>query len=176
MTRTLPVSRGAYATPLAVVALLALWLGLAGPARAVYPPPIKDDGKFFSKEAVEKANKKIREIYQKYKKDVVIETLGELSEEQKKKLKDEEPSKFFPRLALERINTLGVNGVFILISKKPQRLQIEMDPGTRKSVFLNADRSKALKKLIDQFKKDEFDAGLHDALDSIEASLKANSK
>jgi uncharacterized membrane protein YgcG len=158
--------------PLALVVVV----GLAGPALAVFPPPIKDDGKFFTKEGVEKANKKIRDIYEKYRKDVVIETITSLSEEQEKKFKEEGEAKFFPRLALQRIHDLGVNGVYVLISKKPRRVQIEMDTPTRKSAFTNADRSKALKRFIDYFKKEEFDAGLLAALDTIEASLKANSK
>jgi uncharacterized membrane protein YgcG len=158
------------------VAVLAAWLVLAGPARAVYPPPIKDDGKFFTKEGVEKANKKIREIYEKYKKDVVVETLAELSEEQKKKMKDEKESKFFITLALARLKELGVNGIYVLICKSPRFLQIEMDPGTRKTVFTNKDRAKAREAFFKQFREEKFDAGLMEALDVIEAALKANVK
>jgi len=168
MTRSQPA--------LCLAGLLAAWLLLSGPALAVFPPPVKDDGKFFSKEGLEKANKKIKDIYQKYRKDVVVETLADLTEEQLKKAKAEGNDKFFPKFALGRIDALGVNGVYILLSKKPQRVQIEMDTQTRKRVFHNADRSKAVKKLIDKFKKEDFDAGLIEALDSIEASLKANSK
>ena len=161
---------------LCLVPVLVLWLALTGPARAVFPPPLKDEGKFFSKEAIEKANKKIREIYEKYKKDVVVETLAELSEEQKKKLKDEKESKFFVTLALARIKEVGVNGVYILICKSPRFLQIEMDTATRKATFTNKDRAAARKMFFTQFRDMKYDAGLIDALDAIEASLKANSK
>ena len=85
-------------------ALVALaWLGICGQVEAVFPPPIKDDGKFFSKETNEKANKKIREVYEKYKKDVVVETLTALTPEQEKMLKEDGgPAKFFNRLAATR--------------------------------------------------------------------------
>src|SRR5205807_7369629 len=112
MTRSLPA--------VLPVLLLGLWLGLAAPARAVYPPPVKDDGKFFTKEGLEKANKKIRELYQKYKKDVVVETLETLTEEQQKRLKEESAKRFFASLALARAKELGVNGVYIVICKKPR--------------------------------------------------------
>jgi len=168
MTRSLPA--------VLPVLLLGLWLGLAAPARAVYPPPVKDDGKFFTKEGLEKANKKIREIYQKYKKDVVVETLETLTEEQQKKLKAEDEKRFFASLALARAKELGVNGVYIVICKKPRFLQIHMDPDTQKRTFKASDRTKARDAFFKQFKESMFDAGLHDALDSIEASLKANSK
>jgi len=162
--------------PALALAILAAWLSLAGPAWAVFPPPIKDDGKFFTKEGLEKANKKIRDIYQKYRKDVVIETLADLSEEQKKKLKEDKETKFFGSLAHNRINELGVNGVYMVISKSPRFLQIDMDPETRKKAFTNKDRGAAREKIFSQFRENKFDAGLIEALDAIEASLKANSK
>jgi uncharacterized membrane protein YgcG len=168
MTRTLP-------TPLALI-VLAAWLLPAGPAQAVYPPPVKDDGKFFTKEGLEKANKKIREIYEKYRKDVVVETLAELTEEQKKKMKDEKESKFFVTLALARLKELGVNGIYIVISKNPRFLQIEMDPGTRKTVFTNKDRQGVREKFFAAFREMKFDEGLLEALDAIEAALKAKTK
>jgi hypothetical protein len=168
MTRTLPAVS---------LAVLAAWLLFAGPVRAVFPPPIKDDGKFFSKEALEKANKKIKDIYQKYKKDVVIETLGELTEEQKKKLKEStSETNFFGSLAHARIGELGVNGIYVVISKSPRFLQIDMDTDTRKKAFTNKDRTAAREKFFAGFREMKFDAGLLDALDAIEASLKNNSK
>jgi uncharacterized membrane protein YgcG len=167
MMRKLPV--------LCVVAVLG-WLVPAGPARAVFPPPIKDDGKFFSKETLDKANKKIRDIYQKYRKDVVIETIEQLTEEQKKKLKDESETKFFGSLAHARIGELGVNGIYIIISKSPRFLQIDMDTDTRKKAFTNKDRKALRDKIFTDFRDKKFDSGLLDALDTIEAALKANSK
>src|SRR5262245_26241829 len=152
------------------------WLGLARPAAAVYPPPVKDDGKFFTAKGLEKANGKIKDIYTKYKKDVVVETIDALSVDQEKTFKEEGGKKFFPKYGLKRINDLGVNGVYVVISKKPRWAQLEMDSDTRKTVFSNAERDKAYKKLVEQFKNAEFDQGLSDMLDSIEASLKAKTK
>jgi uncharacterized membrane protein YgcG len=164
MTRTLPA-----------LALLA-WLLLAGTAGAVFPPPVKDDGKFFTKEGLEKANKKIKDIYQKYKKDVVVETINDLTEEQKKKLKDDKETKFFGSLAHGRITDLGINGIYVVISRSPRFLQIDMDTDTRKKAFTNNDRKAAREKFFAGFRDMKFDAGLLDALDAIETALKANSK
>lgn len=152
------------------------WLGLAGHAQAVFPPPVKDEGKFFTAKGLEKANAKIKDIYQKYKKDVVVETLDALPVDQEKLFKEEGGKKFFPKYGLKRIKELGVNGVYVVISKKPRWAQLEMDPDTRKTVFSNDERDKAYKKLVDQFRNDEFDQGLLDMLDSIEASLQARAK
>ena len=130
-----------------IVALLAL-LGLTAPAWAIYPPALKDDGKFFSKEGTEKANKKIREIYEKYKKDVVIETVSTLTPEQEKKIKDDGEAKFFAKLTNDRAKEIGLNGVYILLCKKPQYLRIHMDPETQKKAFTASNRTAALGKFV----------------------------
>jgi uncharacterized membrane protein YgcG len=160
----------------ALAAVLAAWLVPAGPARAVFPPPVKDDGKFFKPETLEKANKKIREIYQKYQKDVVVETLASLSADQEKKLKDEGKNKFFATLALDRAKELGVHGIYLVLSKKPSHLQVHMDPATQKKAFTPRDRRALIDKIISRFKEGNFDAGLLEGLDVIESALKANTK
>ena len=150
------------------------WLGLTGPTLAVFPPPVKDDGKFFSKEAQDKANKKIREIYEKYKKDVVVETLASLTADQEKLLKEETSTKFFGRMMLTRSRELGLNGVFLLFVKKPQHYQIHVDPDTAKRMFDASDRKAVGAAIVARFREDEFDKGLLDALDAIEKGLRAN--
>jgi hypothetical protein len=161
---------------LAATALLAAWLLTAGPARAVFPPPIKDDGKFFKPETLDKANKKIREIYQNYKRDVVIETLASLTADQEKKLESEGKTKFFGQLALQRAKDLGVNGIYVVFSKKPTGLHVHMDPDTQKKAFTAGNRKKLIEVIVKHFKEEKFDEGLLAGLDTIEAVLKANTK
>ena len=158
-----------------IAALLAL-LGVAAPALAVYPPPLKDDGKFFSKEGAEKANKKIREIYEKYKKDVVIETIPMLTADQEKKLKEDGANKFFAKLTSDRSKEVGLSGVYIMMCKKPSYLRMHMDPDTQKKTFTASNRTATVGKIVARFKEDEFDAGLLDGLKEIESILEANSK
>lgn len=158
------------------LAVAVAWLGLAGSASAVFPPPVKDDGQFFTKEGLEKANKKIKEVYQNYKKDVVVETITGLSSDQEKKLKEEGNTKFFARMARDRAVELGVNGVYVLLSKKPTHIQVHMDPDTQKKAFTAANRKTLIDKIVAQFKADRFDVGLLDGLGVIEAALKSNVK
>jgi uncharacterized membrane protein YgcG len=161
-----------------VVAVAALACGLlgVGTARAVFPPPVKDDGKFFTKEGLDRANKKIRDIYEKYKKDVVVETMTSLTADEAKKMDEEGKGKYFAKLTRDRSVALGLNGIYILVLKKPQHLQVHMDPETQKRMFTAANRKTLIEKIVAQFKEDQFDQGLHDGLDAIEAALKANSK
>src|SRR5579859_944715 len=68
---------------LLIPAVLTGWLGLTAAARAVVAPVIKDDGKFFSAEAVNKANAEIKKIAQDYNKDLLIETFPEVLADRK---------------------------------------------------------------------------------------------
>jgi uncharacterized membrane protein YgcG len=163
-------------TPVLCALVLAACLLPAGPAHAVFPPPIKDEGKFFKPETLEKANKKIREIYENNKKDVVIETIETLTADQEKQLKEEGKQKFFAKLALDRARALGVNGIYIILCKKPTHLQVHMDPQTQKKAFTVANRKVLIDKIIASFKEEKFDEGLLAGLDVIDATLKANAK
>jgi uncharacterized membrane protein YgcG len=163
-------------TPVLCALTLAAWLVPAGPARAIFPPAIKDDGKFFKPETLDKANKKIREIYEKYKKDVVVETIASLTADQESKLKEEGRDKFWAKLALDRARALGVNGICIVLSKKPTHLQVHMDPDTQKKAFTAANRRSLIDKIVANFKEEKFDEGLLAGLDVIDSTLKANTK
>jgi uncharacterized membrane protein YgcG len=157
------------------VALLAA-LGLCAPALAVFPPALKDDGKFFSKEGAEKANQKIREIYEKYKKDVVVETIATLTADQEKKIKEDGEAKFFAKHTSDRGKEIGLNGVYILVCKKPKYLRVHMDPETQKHAFTASNRAATVGKIVARFKEDEFDAGLLDGLKEIGSILESRSK
>src|SRR5205823_633059 len=98
---------------LLVPVLLAAWPGAA--ARAQAPPPsIRDEGKFFSEEARQKANQKIQDISRRYKRDLVIETYATVPEGRKDQVKADKKG-FFHTWARERAKTLGVDGIYILI-------------------------------------------------------------
>jgi uncharacterized membrane protein YgcG len=161
---------------LVLPAFLVIFLALCRPAAAVFPPPVKDGAKMFTKEGLEKADKMIKEIYRKFKKDVVVETYAEVPADLAKKLEDKGEKAFFAEWASQRAKELGVNGIYLLVSKKPRYLYIEIDGATRKKAFTSADRKTMEKKLFAAFKEMKFDQGLSDALESVEASLKKNLK
>lgn len=156
-------------------AVLAVLVASA-PAWAVYPPPVKDDAKFFKVSTIEAANKKIREIYENYRKDVVVETFSTLTSEQEKALKADGKDKFFRKLSVERVKALGVNGFYVVISKNPTYLQVELDSSTRKAGVTNADRDKIASRIIAKFKDEDFDGGLQAGFEAIDSLLKKPKK
>ena len=84
---------------LLVPTLLMGWLGLTAVASAAVAPVIKDDGKFFSPEAVHKANEKIKKIAQEYNKDLLIETFPEIPPDLKKDYQPDKKNEFFQKWA-----------------------------------------------------------------------------
>jgi hypothetical protein len=159
-----------------MAALLLVWLGLAAPARAVFPPPLKDDGKFFAAEAVDKANKKIKEIYSKFKKDVIIETYAGVPEGKKLPEDPKKKGEFFDEWAKSRQEELGVNGVYVLILKMPPTLRIRVDDRTSRRAFTKSNVDQLAKALIAKLREKKFDDALKDGVDVVETAFKANTK
>ncbi len=165
-----------------------VWCALSARAVAVYPPPIKDEAKFFTPETAEKVNKKIRSIYQKYRKDVVVETYPTIPPEVEKKFRTKnelatdatltgsQMKELFKDWCKQRAEDLGLNGVLIVITRKPGHLEVHTDAETEKKAFTHTDQTKLAKHLLDQFRKKEFDTGLTDVVDAIESDLKTNQK
>lgn len=152
--------------------VLAGWLAAAGVALAVFPPPVKDEGKFFSAEALEKANKQIRQLYTTFVCDVVVETVPAVPAELEAKYKELGKDKFFLEWAGKRAGELGVNGVYILVCKSVGRVEVLLHGPAGKRRFARGDTGRIYNKMLGPFRDKKFDEGLLAALDLIETTLK----
>jgi hypothetical protein len=104
------------------------WL-LTAHALAV-APEVRDDGKFFSAEAVKKADERIAEIYRKYGRDLLIETYATVPAADLDKVKAmdaKQRGEYSLAWAKERAHRRAVNGVYILICKEPRILRIGVE-------------------------------------------------
>lgn len=159
------------------LAALAGWLAVAAPVSAAVAPVIKDDGKFFSDEAREKADRKIKEIYREYNKDLLIETFPEVPADRAKDvdLKDKAArDTFFEEWAKDRAHEAEVNGIYVLICKTPPHLQVLVGNETQKRAFTRKDRDELAKILTGKFHDKDYDGGLAKAVDFVAERLKAN--
>ena len=157
-----------------VPALVAGWLGAAAPAPAALAPEVRDEAKLFKPETVAKANATLREIKDRYKKDLLIETYPEIPADRKKDYKPEEKGAFFQKWARDRARAVEVNGVYILICKEPKHLQVEVGNETRKKAFTTENRDDLAKLLTDKFRKSDWDGGLTEGVDFVETKLRTN--
>lgn len=118
---------------------------------------IVDNLKMFSEEAEAKANRRIAELERVEHKDLVIETLNPPKQPAGLNVKDHEAvAKFFDEYSLERFKTLGVDGVYIMLMKRPEHiLRVDIGNNTRtKGYFTDTDRIGLIKILKEGLEKD----------------------
>ncbi len=157
-------------------AMLAGWLAGIGPASAAVTPRVSDEARFFSPDAVAKANQKIREIYRDYGKDLLIETVLRVPPDMQTKYKALGKRKFFAHWAIKRAEDSGCKGIYILLCKSPGHLQIEVGRSTRQRGFTLPDRDRLVQQMSPLLvKKNQMhnDAALMLAVDTIESTLRA---
>ena len=164
------------ATTLLALPLAAL-VGLALPDRAAAVAPlILDNAKFFSPEAVKKANEQIKDIARKHGFDLLIETFDTVPGDQAAKVKElssEERTKFFQNWAKDRMNHHVVNGVYILICKDPPSLRVELSDRAKPRFgekFIN----EIVKALVAELKAKKYDDALQKAVKQTEERLGAS--
>lgn len=152
---------------------LTVWLGAATSPAAV-AASISDDGKFFSAAAVAKAEGKINEINRDYKKDLLIVTVAKVPEPLQAKYKELGKNEFFVYWARKRAEEAKVRGMYILICRDPEHLQMEIDRETRVKAFTLADRKRLVDKIVPLMREKKYDAALAETVDFIGTTLRAN--
>ncbi len=135
---------------------------------------IRDDGKFFSNEAKDKAERVITRIKHDYKKDLLIETYGAVPENLQGKLKEEGEKRFFANWARNRYEREGVEGILVLITREPRHLYVETGKRTEQKAFTAENRDRLVDTFMSNFKKGEFDKGLLEGVEYVRETLDRN--
>lgn len=153
-------------------AMLLFPAGLIGAAMLV--SEIRDEAGFFKPETIEQANKLIKEIKDRHKKDLVIETYKAVPDKRKDEYAKLGKDRFFEEWARERARALEADGIYLLICKEPAHLQAEVDMQTRKKTFTLQDREKIVRGLLERLRKKEFDDGLLEAVKFVDQTMGRN--
>src|SRR5262249_22553435 len=153
------------------LSVIACCLVVVSPVGAVFE--IKDEGKFFSADAVSKADQRIKEIKEQTGKDLLIETFAEIPADRKKDYKPERKNEFVARWARENARQRKVAGVYVLICREPSHLQVDRVAAGR--AFPAADHTKLRDLLVAHFKEKKFDEGLADAVGFVAGKFKDHS-
>jgi len=159
--------------------LPALLIGglLATGRAAAAVPQVNDAAKFFSSDAIRKADAEIKEIKNRHKLDLVIDTLPAVpaGDEAEASSKDREVKKsFYEKWARRRAEEAGVNGVYVLITKKPEHLIVEVGNRTGKRAFTVADGEKLQSILLRNFRDKKFDEGLLEGVAYVRKTIDAD--
>jgi uncharacterized membrane protein YgcG len=172
------VARGAIGPRFGRWVGIALCLALATAMSAsAAVPEVQDGAGFFKPEAIAKANDALAEIGKKHNKDLLIETYATVPADKVaavKAMDKEGRAQFFQEWANSRARRRRVDGVYVLISKDPGHIQVEVGHETQKTAFTTKDRDRLRDILIDAFQKKEFDRGLLDAVQFVEKTLDEN--
>jgi hypothetical protein len=158
---------------LAATLVLASLTGAIRPAVGV-PRGVIDEGKFFSAKAIEDANKEIGKITREYGKDLLIDTVPGVPAEQEVKYKELGKQQFFNTWAEQRASGAGVRGIYILLSRQPGHLQIEVDKATRQKAFTADDRIRLVQKMLPLLKDKKNDEALRAAVDTVASTIQRN--
>jgi uncharacterized protein len=158
-------------------AFLALLLALLPPAAlpaAGLTFKVQDGAGLFSKDAVEKANKKIAEIKRRFDKDLLVETFKHPPDDLKKEYKEEGKKKFFQDWSRSRYKSEGVRGVYVLICNDPRSLYVRAGDATTRKGFPEKDQEALNKLLLENLRKKKPDEALLSAVDYVETTLEKN--
>ena len=145
------------------------------PKRATEVFTVKDGAKFFGDDAVKKANEAVKEFAKKYERDLLIETFptvpgGEAEAAKVKAMSKDDRAAYFRKWARERVKEEQVNGVYVLATKEPPHLVVEV-PARAQDVF----DEKAVKELADllltRFREKKYDDGLAEAVKFVGEKL-----
>jgi uncharacterized membrane protein YgcG len=140
-------------------------------------PEVQDGGGFFKPETIAKVNDILASIGEKHHKDLLIETYATVPADKVEAVKamdKEGRSKFFQEWANSRARRRRVEGIYVLISKAPPHLQIEVGKQTEKAAFTVKDRDKLREILISAFGKKEYDGGLLEAAQFVAKAFDDN--
>ncbi|MBY0230689.1 MAG: hypothetical protein K2W96_15490, partial [Gemmataceae bacterium] len=133
-----------FLVPLAAAGLLAL-APVVQASKAALPAVgttgVEDGAKLFSKEAKEKAEKRIDALVREYRRGVLIETMDNVPERFRDKVKGKDTrNKAFADLALERYKAEKVGGAYLLIVKGESRTQASIGDRARDAGFTPSKR------------------------------------
>lgn len=158
--------------PWRTVAILAAGWLMGWGAVGLQASEIRDDGKFFSPEVVTKATEDLNRLENRSRLEARIETYETLPVEKQEAFNKlttrEERDKVFLRWLQERAKTESATGVFILITRKPGHLDVEMSNALRQRGFGNAQRNEVRDILVKNFKVEKFDEGLKEVVADLE--------
>ena len=126
------------------VAFIAL-LFASAPAHALLTGEVRDQAGLFTADTVKQANEIIRAIKHDHNQDVLIETYPGIPKDreaawEKVRGDKEKRAEFFAQWGRERFKTAEVNGLYILITKEPGHVQIEVGNITAGKAFTMANR------------------------------------
>lgn len=158
-------------------AWVALCLFLAGAGAHAANLAIRDQAGFFSEGAESTAARTISEIERSQKKDLVIETFAEVPAEVRRgvDLQDKTAVKrLFESWSVQRARELGLNGIYVVMTREPAHLQVVVGNETQRGAFTLADRDALVGRMLDRLRAKKNDEALIAGVEFVRDTLRSH--
>ncbi len=153
----------------AVVGLIAvLWLLLTAQTASA---TVLDGAHFFPPNAVVQANQMIARMQAKTGKTILVQTFASVPPSIEKQFPHQSLHSFFYRWAGVVGRAHHVQGVVIIICRKPGYLIVRADKSTLGSVFTRSEQARASELMLDLFRGSEFKGGLLTGVEFITRTI-----
>ena len=133
-----------------------------------------DGGSFFSPEVLSEANNIIHAIRTVHDRGVRVETYADVPSHLKDDLARDGVERFYDEWLNRRARQLGVEGVFVLVTRSPGRVQVGVDRVTQRKAFTADDRDVLREIFAVAFRDGRYDQGLLDGLRFVKQRLDHN--
>jgi hypothetical protein len=128
---------------------------------------VRDDGNFFSPQAIEHANDAIRQMQQSTGRDLLIETYPAIPQERASSYRPDNQAAFFRDWANQRAQAAHVKGVYILINRSPSYLLIKPEDQVKQREFTETDSKELRDQMLPAMKQKQFDQALSSAVEFV---------
>jgi uncharacterized membrane protein YgcG len=159
----------------AVGALLCSWLTDGARASS---PSIRDEARLFSPAARREADAQIASIRNDYRVHVRIDTYPAVSwfARLTRDFQDlKTRNRYFTEWARRNAQSVGPDGIYVLVCKDPDPIHVEVITGRGVLPYFPANENDRLRTLLlGRFRQGQYDSGLSEALQAIQAALEHN--
>ena len=157
--------------PLSLLAAVAVpLLLLAATAHA----QVRDGAHLFSPSAASGADSAIQQMQQQHNKGLIVETIPKVSDENMAAAKAN-PGEYFKDATTRRMETLKVNGVYVLVCMDPKHVEVRAGKNTfARGDFTAGDIARLTSTLQGDLHSGNMDQALQDAVDGVNRSYGAN--
>lgn len=144
-------------------------LAWAPPARA----QVSDQGGFFSERAIVQAHQIINDIRQRTGMKVVVETYQAIPADRRANYTDARKAEFFEDWLVDRAKVTGAD-VMLLANRQPAYVKVGASQVAQRQAFPRSEYERTAGMLLEAFRAKDFDKGLIDALNHIDARVTQN--
>ena len=139
-------------------------------------PGVRDDARILQPDTVSNVDRQLAAIKQQFGKDVVVETVGTIPEEKQQAFSSQPKQRFYEEWITSEGRRLNVDGLLILIVRRPGHLQVGVGSQTRKRAFTAEDRDELVRRMAEAFKQRAFDRGLLEGVQFVNERMARNLK